>query len=176
MPVSIQSNQIAYLLNILRDEFPQVKSHIDENSLNDRKSPPFELDISPPDPFGEIPTFDSTVSHALTPQLKTRFTHSGSWLYGTQYWLSPMAMREWIDKPNIRKYHQSLRENWEGSAPNVVPDDRLSLLEVGRLSPDSVVYLVWAEDSRQEPQVWRYSGMESAEYTSLEEYLKWLAS
>ncbi|MCA9032390.1 MAG: hypothetical protein KDA66_16345, partial [Planctomycetaceae bacterium] len=68
--------------------------------------------------------------------------------------------------------HCALRENWEGSAPMVFPDERLTLFGVTEDVPENLTYLVWAKDDA-EPEVWCYMGLASHEFSSLESFLNW---
>jgi hypothetical protein len=52
------------------------------------------------------------------------------------------------------------------------PDDQLTLFAVVDNVPDSLTYLVWANEG-EEPQVWRYDGLESYRFKDLAEFLTW---
>ncbi|MCB9950147.1 MAG: hypothetical protein H6824_04125 [Planctomycetaceae bacterium] len=77
-----------------------------------------------------------------------------------------------MEKKEVRQYHCALRENWEGSAPMVFPDERLTLFGVTEDVPENLTYLVWAKDDA-EPEVWCYMGLASHEFSSLESFLNW---
>jgi len=74
--------------------------------------------------------------------------------------------------PKSREMHSTLREHWEGSAPNLHLDDRLSLFAVHAELVESRVYLVWGPPEA-EPKLWLCSGMESVEFKSLQAFLRW---
>jgi hypothetical protein len=108
----------------------------------------YEQILAPPVPVADLPTFDPRVRRPLSPQLRER---------------------------QIRSSHESLREHFEGSPPNMLRDDQLTLfgmLDRGGGASDGVIYLSW-KDGAVEPELFWMSGMSSEFYDDLHDYLKW---
>ena len=118
----------------------------------------------------ELPTFRDQVNRPLSPMLEERFRVAGRWTEGTDIWLASSDMHAAIRSPSIRGVHQSLRDNWEGSAPMLYQDDQLGLFGVTEDVPEDLIYIVWAVGN--EPEIWRYSGMRESRYRNLAEFLE----
>src|SRR5690349_16624476 len=98
-------------------------------------SPPDpELDyifrIDPPVPATTLPTFDKRKRRPMTPMLKERFDFASSITVRGKVWPGPEEMARLMGERRIREYHLGLREHGEGTAPNLYPDDALSLFYV----------------------------------------------
>ncbi len=109
---------------------------------------------------------------ALTPMLKARFEYAGSWDIAQSVWLSANEMTSHMKLKRIKDYHRSLRENWDGSAPMMLSDDRLTLFGITKGVPDNLIYLAWTKNDK-EPEVWTYAGMESHHFKNLKQFFKW---
>jgi hypothetical protein len=120
------------------------------------------LRVAPPVPAKSLPTFHPKKRRPLTPMLRKRFGFVSSLTLGSKTWLGPSEMAGAMADPKSREMHSTLREHWEGSAPNRNPDDRLSLFAVDAELVESRVYLVWGPPEA-EPKLWLCSGMESVE-------------
>ena len=104
--------------------------------------------------------------------LRERFGFVSSLTLGFETWLGPAEMAEAMADPKSREIHSIMREHWEGSPPNLYPDDRLSLFAVDTELVESRVYLVWGE-REGEPKLWMCSGMDGTEFESVEAFLRW---
>jgi hypothetical protein len=140
-------------------------------------SPPDpELDytfrIDPPVPATTLPTFDKRKRRPMTPMLRERFNFASSITVGGKIWLGSEEMVRMMGERRIREYHLALREHGEGTAPNLYPDDALSLFSVSPEFVEDRVYLVWKERA-PEPEFWLYSGIDSLKFKSLKGFLKW---
>jgi hypothetical protein len=71
--------------------------------------------------------------------------------------------------------HDSLREHAEHAAPAFFPDEQLALCSVVENVDESLTYLVWSIEG-EEPEVWRYSGMEMCRFSNLAEFLIWFVA
>lgn len=87
----------------------------------------YDLEVGPREKAGPIATFKRGNERPLTPMLKARLEHSGSWRQGEELWLKPSEIRAYVAKRPIRSTHRALRENWEASAPMLFADGQLSL-------------------------------------------------
>jgi len=132
----------------------------------------YTLRVAPPVPAKSLPTFHPKKRRPLTPMLRERFGFASSITLGSRTWLGPTEMAKAIADPKSREMHSTLREHWEGSAPNLHLDDRLSLFAVHAELVESRVYLVWGAPEA-EPKLWLCSGMESVEFKSLQAFLRW---
>jgi len=128
--------------------------------------------IDPPIPATTLPTFDRKKRRPLSPMLRERFAFASSLALGFETWLGPAEMADAMAEAKSREIHATMREHWEGSAPNLCPDDRLSLFAIDSELVESRVYLVWGENAA-EPKLWKCSGMDSHEFKSLEAFLRW---
>ena len=82
-------------------------------------------------------------------------------------------MKTWLKNKGVKSYHKALRENFEGSAPNLFSDRNLALFGVTEGVPDNLTYLVWCDEGK-EPEIWSYVGLYSYKFDDLEGYLKWI--
>ena len=103
----------------------------------------YTLRVAPPVPAKSLPTFHPKKRRPLSPMLRERFGFVSSLALGSKTWLGPAEMAGAMADPKSREMHSTLREHWEGSAPNLYPDERLSLFVVHAELVESRVYLVW---------------------------------
>ncbi|HEX8913256.1 MAG TPA: hypothetical protein VF796_12925, partial [Humisphaera sp.] len=165
------------MLAALRDRFPEEKASL-EQSMREQ-DPTYLLDnyeqvLLPPVPVTDLPTFDPQVRRPLSPQLRERFAFGSTWVRGGETWFDPAEMAARMGDPEVRSSHESLREHFEGSPPNLLRDDQLTLfgmLNRGGGSNDGVIYLSW-KDGAEEPEVFWMSGMNSDFYDDLRGYLE----
>jgi hypothetical protein len=160
------------LLDALIADFPRRKREAEQAIAEQGLPETLELHIGRAEPTAALPTFDRAVSRPVTPMLAARFAYAGVWRQGLDLWLTPARMAAQTRRRPVRALHRSLREHWEGSAPRLFPDDRLTLFGITEGVEENRVYLVWRADDR-EPEVWRYAGWDVAAFPNLEAFLRW---
>ncbi len=166
-------DRIFALLDAIKADFPRRKKAAEALIRRMGLNKTLEMEIEAPAPVLKLtPTFDPKISHETSPMLKARLEYAGSWKRGQDVWLSAGQMASVMKKKDIQPFHLSLRENWDGSAPAIFTDDRLTLFGITESVPENLVYLVWAADEK-EPEVWSYAGFDARKFKDLEQYLKW---
>ncbi|BDR55723.1 hypothetical protein [Xylocopilactobacillus apis] len=128
--------------------------------------------ILPGSVVDRVPTLDAAVYQAASPLLKERFLYAGSWQDIGETFISVNEMAELVDKPHFRNWVASMRDDWEGSAPAMYPDSRLSLLSV--MSQDEGDYTLAVWNNPAEPEIWRYSGQSEHKFKDLLAWFNWL--
>lgn len=164
--------KVIELLDNIQASFPEKKTRIEALMRQHGLTGTVKLAIRPPELTESIATFSAEVTRQLSPMLKDRFDYMGCCVCAGERWLAASEVSEWVQKKSVVRYHLTLREHWENSAPMLFPDSRLSLFSVYKGVPDNLVYLVWAEE-QAEPELWSYSGMNSNRFANLCEYLEW---
>ena len=91
-----------------------------------------------------IPTLQTDFNRPLSPMLKERFAFADNW------------------------------KNWEGSAPQLYPDNQLSLFAIEDRENGDYVLLVWVTPDAIEPQIWCYTGQSEQIFKNLAQYFLWL--
>ncbi len=166
-------DRIFALLDAIKADFPRRKMAAEELIKRMGLNKTLEMEIEAPAPVPNVvPTLDAKISRETTPMLKARLEYAGSWKRGQDIWLSASQMASIMKKKAIQPYHLSLREHWEGSAPAIFTDDRLTLFGITESVPENLVYLAWAADEK-EPEVWSYAGFDAHNFKDLEQYFKW---
>lgn len=168
------AKQVRKLLDDLKADFPRRKKAIEEKMKEYGLDKSVELVIEPPEVVTTIPTFHAKRPRQASPMLQARFDYAGTLIYAGEEWLAASAMPRQMKKKDVKSYHKSLRENWEGSAPMLFTDDQLTVFAVTDGVPDNLTYLVWSKDG-DEPEVWRYAGLNSNRFKNLAEYLSWFS-
>lgn len=163
---------ILRLMDELRADHPRRAAAADVVAKRAGIKGRFDLSIAPAVPVTTLATFSSKVFRQLTPMLKARFDYCSSWQDGLFSWLSAADMTKYMRKRVIHEQHRALRENWEGSAPMLFPDNELTLFGATKDVQD-VVYLVWATNAG-EPEVWSYEDYDFNRSINLEAYFKWM--
>ncbi|MHB1425945.1 MAG: hypothetical protein ACYC3I_22505 [Gemmataceae bacterium] len=164
--------RIFALLDAIKADFPRRKMAAEALMAKMGLDESLFIDIAAPVSVANVPTFDTKQSMALTPMLKARFEYASSWEMAQEVWLSANEMASEMKKKRVKDYHRALRENWEGSAPMLFSDNRLTLFGITKGVPEDLIYLAWTEISK-EPEVWVYEGLESHKFKNLEQYLMW---
>jgi hypothetical protein len=164
--------RIIALLDAIKADFPRRKKAAEELLKGMGLIKTLELKIESPVGVAAVPTFDPEVTRDLTPMLQARFEYAGSWKSGQDVWLSACQMASLMQSKAIRPYHRSLREDWDGSAPMVFSDERLTLFGITEGVPENLVYLAWATGG-EEPEVWTYAGFDTHKFKDLEHYFNW---
>ena len=108
----------------------------------------------------------------MSPMLKARYQHSGTWRRGEELWLSAAQTRIYVAKRDIRSSHRAFREHWEASAAMQFQDEQLSLFGTTDGLSEDLTYLVWRSNAA-EPEVWSYHGWDEHHERDLEHYLTW---
>lgn len=165
-------NRIHSLLDALKADHPRRQKDALKAMRDMGIEGTYDLEISPPARGDSVPTFDKKVVRPLSPMLKARFDYAGSWLQGLERWLSLDEAASLVRRREVRSTHRALRENYEGSAPMLFPDNCLGLFSATDGVPEDLTYLVWATD-RTEPEVWEYSDYSFHRSKDLEQYLIW---
>lgn len=119
-----------------------------------------------------IPTVDGGWLHA-SDQLRERFAFAGSWRDISEHMLDAQEMAELPMGDDFQEWLETLRCDWEDSAPAQYPDSRLSLLAVSNEEDGDYTLLVWTHET-DEPEVWRYSGQNEQQFPDLMAWLAWL--
>lgn len=119
-----------------------------------------------------IPTLDSKIYRKPTPQVAERFAFSG-------HWMEPTGVGDWLGVDEMESYARkrkkmiaAMREHWEGSAPQVIAPEQLTLFAADATEPDVLTFLVW-ESEKAEPQLWAYNGQREEKLASLAAYVTW---
>lgn len=157
--------------DIVRD-FPRRKEEAESYMAKQGPFDPLEIAINPPEAFDTIPTFSSKATYSPTEMLRARFEYASTVDTGWYLWLGTKDMMKWIKKRSIRIRHTALRGHYEGSAPMLFSDNKLSLFGVTPGVPDVLIYLAW-KDEISEPEVWSYDNYEFNRFPNLEQYLYW---
>ena len=131
-----------------------------------------EIVFEPTETVKKLPTFDRSFFRKPTPMLEARFEYAGSCVVGGDIWLSTNEMAKWMRRREILTSHRAKRSDWEGSAPMIFPNDRLTLFGSSEEVPENLTYLVWFQE-HLEPEVWDYAGYEFHKCANLEDYLRW---
>jgi hypothetical protein len=134
----------------------------------------FTLRVAPPVEVKSLPTFDPRKKRPLSPMLRERFAFASSLTVGFRTWLAPGEMAKAMADRRVLMTHRAMREHWEGSAPNLYPDDALTLFTHDPELPEDPTYLVWKDPDR-EPEVWEYHSQDSTRFKSLKTFLRWHA-
>jgi hypothetical protein len=127
---------------------------------------PLAVTLALPALSSSIPTFDKHRKRSPSPMLRERFRLAGGIVLGTDNWLDPAGMAQALRSPKLRAMHKSFRDHWQQSAPATFDDASLGLFGLSLDVPDSITYLVWKEGIA-EPELWLYSGTESAEFGAI---------
>jgi hypothetical protein len=156
------------LLTKIIADFPAARAR-----LAARVSEEFaQLEVGKPVSVRSLATFDPNVTRPLSRMPKSRFEFASKVLNFHEEWLAADAMPTAMRKKSVRSTHLSLRNHWEGSAPMLFPDKDLGLFSFTRGVPEDLVYLVW-KDNQDEPELWKYSGMDSLVFENLDQLLQW---
>ena len=107
--------------------------------------------------------------------LRDRFDYASTWREGIETWLALSTMAAYHQSDAVFLTHAGLREHAENSAPALFSDEQLALFSVVEDVEESLTYLVWAVEA-EEPEVWRYSGMETCRFNNLADFLTWFGS
>jgi hypothetical protein len=172
MSATEAATQIRTLLDALKADFPLLKDELATLMKGYGIEEPVSLEIEPAEAVQTIPTFRPGRNRQVSPMLKASYDYAGAWNWAGDLWLGVSEMPRRMRSRSVKSYHRALRENWEGSAPMLFPDERLSLFGVCDGVPDNLTYLVWGE-SEAEPELWRYAGLESYRFKDLSEFLTW---
>jgi hypothetical protein len=132
-----------------------------------------KLRVGKPEPGRQVPTLEEGVGHPLSPMLAARFRFAGTVRDATEKWLGLAEMETVPTNKKLMKHFKSHQQNWTGSAPAVIPKDRLSLYAFDIGAEENQTYLVWPERSGGEPQVWRYHGQSERRFKDLDQFLAW---
>jgi hypothetical protein len=162
-----QNTRISELLDRLKAHFSRFKLDGLQKELTLQIAPLEKLES-----YHDIPTFDKRCRNPISPMQRAFCAYSGTWNYGGEIWLHRKEMEYWMRKRVVQRFHKSLRDYWEGSAPNRFADDRLSLLGVTEGVPENLTYYVWTGKTR-EPEIWSYVGMETRKSKNLEAFFQW---
>jgi hypothetical protein len=165
-------DRIIALLEAIKADFPRRKRDAEALMSQLGFKEPLELEIAKPHKVSRLPTFDLKTTRDLTPMLKARFDHAGTFTRGRDVWLAAAEMASSMKQQSTYEYHVALRENWDDSAPMLFPDECLTLFGKTEGAPDNLIYLVWPE-AADEPEIWVYAGFQTGKFTDLEQYLKW---
>jgi hypothetical protein len=154
----------------------KLLAQLAERRRSDEYAKDFPSRYAPPVAVKLLPTLDKDAYRPITPMLAARFAFAGRWTNARvcETWLDPAGMEKAARKRSFREYHAALREHWEGSAPERLPDTRLSLFAVDADSPDHLVYLAWPVEVDREPAIHCYSGQHENVFRNLAAYLKWM--
>jgi len=147
-----------------------LKRLSDSNARADH-SPP---EHSPPLHASQIATLHPGHFRAATPMLQQRFDFCGAWRQAAlqQDWLDPAQMRlAWSD-PVIEARLALRRDEGTGIVASV-PSNRLSLFAFSPARPDET-YLVWPEQTGDEPALHLHSHHQTHEFANLRDFLAWL--
>jgi hypothetical protein len=166
---------ICTLLRTLETDFPRRKKAIETQMRAYGLHDSVELTMAPPEQARAIPTFDPQFTRPLSPMLQARFDYASAVNYAGELWLSVSEIPRQMKKRALQRYHKSLRNNWEGSAPMLFPDSQLSLFAVTKGVPDHLMYLVWTTEG-DEPELWRYAGINSHTFKDLAAFLTWFST
>ncbi|MDO1517274.1 MULTISPECIES: hypothetical protein [unclassified Neisseria] len=121
-----------------------------------------------------MPTLAKGIEKILSPLLVERFQFAGNWMDIGEQFLGIEELKKLIASKNFQKWLRSMRENWEGSAPNLYQDDQLSVFSIIDKNNGNYSLLVWIENET-EPEVWRYFGQSEQKFKNLTTYFEWLS-
>jgi hypothetical protein len=158
----------ADLLKRVVEDFPRKRERL-HGGVPDEYA---ELVVDAPGLVGDIPTFDAKFNRPLSLMLRDRFEFASKIVRFSEEWLNLDTMAQYIRRREVQAMHASHRKHWEGSAPMLFPDRNLGLFCITHGVPENIVYLVW-KDSDDEPELWKYSGMNSRVFKNLEKLLEW---
>lgn len=147
------------------------ESGLDDDAI----APLMVLRIDGPEPFDKgIPTLAKGVYRRPTPMIAARFEYAGRWIEPGLEWLSVADMEHAVADRTVQSSIESHRRHWVGSAPAVVPPERLTLYGIMGEAKEDQTYLVWQEDDSLEPEVWDYSGHNQNIHENIEKYIQWI--
>jgi hypothetical protein len=144
---------------------------LDDESIDSE----LKLRVGKPEPVRQVPTLEAGVRHRPTPMLEARFHFAGTIRDATEKWLGPAEMDKARANKKLMKHFTSHHDHWTGSAPAVIPKERLSLFAYDVGAEENQTYLVWPERGGGEPQVWRYHGQNERRFKDLDKFLAWAA-
>jgi hypothetical protein len=172
MSATEAATRIQTLLDALKADFPRLKEELEQRMKGYGIEESFSLEVEPAQAVQTIPTFKPGRDQQVSPMLKARYDYAGAWKWAGDFWLGVNDMPRRMRSRSVKSYHRALRENWEGSAPMLFPDERLSLFAINEGVPDNLTYIVWGE-SKAEPELWRYASLDSWRFKDLSEFLTW---
>lgn len=120
-----------------------------------------------------VPTLAPGKYQPLTPMLAERFRFCGDWqnAFIGMTWPGIAALERAAKSRKVRYEVRTRREYWEGSAPALFPDERLSLLGFDLVEGDAI-YLIW--NGKREPSVAWYASQHEQTFRSLNGLLRFL--
>lgn len=167
----IYNQKTRELLDAIKADFPRRKREAESMLLAQGLNIVLTYDLSLPEQAVEIITFKKNTYKKLSPMLAERYAFASTITRALDIWPDLAAMRQVLTNSEIRTVHRSMRKYWPDSAPALFTDSNLSLFGYTIDVPDSIVYSAWGD--AVEPQIFYYSGIESAKFDDLNAYLEW---
>lgn len=124
-----------------------------------------------PKKLGYISTLNKAVKRPLTEMLKSRFLFASKMVIFEYHFFSIEEIDNCLENEDLMDTHQAYKADWEGSAPNSFPDEKLSFFGSSLGFFGDPFYLVWKNDN-EEPEVWIYMGQEEQRYPNIDIFFK----
>ena len=121
-----------------------------------------------------IPTLQTDFNRPLSPMLKERFAFADNWKDCDTEFLGHEKINKTLRTKYFRRWIDVMRRNWEGSAPQLYPDNQISLFAIEDRENGDYVLLVWVTPDAIEPQIWCYTGQSEQIFENLAQYFLWL--
>lgn len=131
------------------------------------------IKLAKPEPTcTHLPTFDPSVSRAISPMLAQRMAYAGTIRNSFDKWLGPKDMQKAMTSKGVLSTFASLKAHWDNSAPARLRRDQLALF--AQAEEADVTFLAWeSETAAEEPTLIRYHGHSEKVFKNLDAFLKW---
>lgn len=129
------------------------------------------FDFQDPIEISQVSTLSMNLSRPISEMLRKRFHFASRIVVFVYHFFSADEMMRVHDNEFLMATHHAYKENWEGSAPNIYPEDCLSLFGSTYGLYDNIFYLVWKNED-VEPEVWSYFGQEERKYLNIDHFIK----
>ncbi|MEM7477843.1 MAG: hypothetical protein AAF483_22890 [Planctomycetota bacterium] len=164
------------LLAKIRDNFERdaklLNADLAEMGLEPEK---YTQSLDEPVRIKNLPTLEQGTRRLISPMLKERFAFCGRWRRFGEIWLSAEQMETVCRNRQFKRNFRIQKEEWENSAPAIIPPNRLTVYSVSSHDDGDYTYLVWPERQNGEPQLWRYQSQSETQFKNLQEFLEWQA-
>jgi hypothetical protein len=171
--MTAQNEQIHGLLDQVMSDYARKRFAVERRLAESGTIVDLPLLVDPPVPVEEIPTFEPGTKRFLSSMLKARFEYASAITRLGEVWLGLPQTGETIQSDSVQTTFSSHRRHWQDSAPMRFPPKDISLFAITPGVPQNLTYLVW-NDGRDEPELWRYQGMNSRSFKDLRDYLRWV--
>lgn len=123
-----------------------------------------------------IQTLDDNITRPLSTMLKARFEYVSLWVNAhlDQNWLGPDEIKNSKNDPVLMQWLNLRLENWEHLPPATTDKSCVAIFGYNPYEPEET-YLVWANNEKEEPEVWRYFGADYKFFKNIESFFAYVA-